>query len=160
MKPFKNITPAKMETTVGDVCRWAQALDELHARIAPRFARPEPRRRVLAYLRGVLSSTERKNSWQLAQHGRRASPYGMQRLLASAVWDADLVRDDLRGYVLEQLGEQDAILVIDETSFRQQRQEISWRQEAVLWNHRTARELSSGCVSRRRDRERSYPHRP
>ena len=142
------------------MCRWAQALDELHARIAPRFARPEPRRRVLAYLRGVLSSTERKNSWQLAQHAREASPYGMQRLLASAVWDADLVRDDLRGYVLEQLGEQDAILVIDETSFRQQRQEISWRQEAVLWNHRTARELSSGCVSRRRDRERSYPHRP
>ena len=117
MKPFKKSTPARMETTVGDVCHWAHCLEELHARIVPRFARPEPRRRVLAYLRGVLSSTERKNSWHLAQHAREATPYGMQRLLASAVWDAERVRDDLRTYVLEQLGNQEAILVIDETSF-------------------------------------------
>jgi SRSO17 transposase len=117
MKPFKHSTPARMETTVGDVCHWAHCLDELHARIAPRFARPEPRRRVLAYLRGVLSATERKNGWHLAQHAREATPYGMQRLLASAVWDAELVRDDLREYVLEQLGTHEAILVIDETSF-------------------------------------------
>ena len=73
MRPLKNTTPARMETTVGDVCRWAQSLDELHARIAPRFARPEPRRRVLAYLRGVLSATERKNGWHLAQHAREAT---------------------------------------------------------------------------------------
>jgi SRSO17 transposase len=117
MKPFKKSTPARMETTVGDVCHWAHCLEELHARIAPRFARPEPRRRVLAYLRGVLSATERKNGWHLAQHAREATPYGMQRLLASAVWDAERVRDDLRTYVLEQLGTHEAILVIDETSF-------------------------------------------
>jgi SRSO17 transposase len=90
----------------------------LHARIAPHFARPEPRRRALAYLQGILSSIERKNGWQLAEHAREATPYGMQRLLAHAVWDADLVRDDVRTYVLEQLGSQDAILAIDETSFR------------------------------------------
>ena len=82
-----------------------------------RFARPEPRRRALAYLQGLISSVERKNGWQLAEHAREATPYGMQRLLSSAVWDADLVRDDVREYVLEQLGDPQAILAIDETSF-------------------------------------------
>jgi len=89
----------------------------LHGRIAPRFVRPEPRRRVLAYLRGILSATERKNGWQLAEHAREARPYGMQRLLSQAHWDADQVRDDLRDYVLEYLGEPEATLVLDETSF-------------------------------------------
>ena len=79
--------------------------------------RPEPRRRALAYLQGILSSLERKNGWHLAEHAREATPYGMQRLLSSAVWDANLVRDDLREYVLEQLGDPQAILAIDETSF-------------------------------------------
>jgi SRSO17 transposase len=41
----------------------------------------------------------------------------MQRLLSQAVWDTDGVRDDLRAYVLEQLGTGGAIIAIDETSF-------------------------------------------
>ncbi len=117
MKHQQHITPVEMKTTPSQVARWAQALTQLHARIAPRFARPEPRCRALAYLQGVLSSTERKNGWQLAEHAREATPYGMQRLLSSAAWDADGVRDDLCEYVLEQLGQESAILVIDETSF-------------------------------------------
>jgi SRSO17 transposase len=63
------------------------------------------------------SSSERKNGWHLAEQAREARPYGMQRLLSQAVWDAGLVRDDLREYVLEQLGQESAILVIDESSF-------------------------------------------
>ncbi len=117
MKPPQDTTPSGARTTPGQIARWAQTLTQLHARIAPRFARPEPRRRALAYLQGLLSSIERKNGWHLAEHAREATPYGMQRLLSSAVWDADLVRDDLRAYVLEQLGPHHAILVIDETSF-------------------------------------------
>jgi SRSO17 transposase len=117
MKPSQDTTPGEVRTSPSEVVRWAQALTHLHARLAPRFARAEPRRRALAYLQGILSSVERKNGWHLAEHAREATPYGMQRLLSQAVWDADLVRDDLRDYVLEQLGEQDAILVIDETSF-------------------------------------------
>jgi SRSO17 transposase len=105
------------KTTITDVVRWAYELARVHARIAPHFARPEPRRRALAYLQGILSSIERKNGWQLAEHAREATPYGMQRLLSQAVWDADLVRDDVRVYALEQLGTDDAILAIDETSF-------------------------------------------
>jgi SRSO17 transposase len=117
MKQSHHTTPTEMETTFLEVWRWAQELEHLHARIAPRFVRPEPRRRALAYLRGVVSPTERKNGWQLAEHAGEARPDGMQRLLSSAKWDAEGVRDDLRSYVLEQLGDRRAVLVIDETSF-------------------------------------------
>src|SRR5712692_6308029 len=120
MKQSQDTIPREAKTTPIDVYRWAYALTRLHARIAPRFARLEPRRRALAYLQGLLSCIERKNGWQLAEHAREATPYGMQRLLSSAVWDVDGVRDDLRTYVLEQLSDPadpNAILVIDETSF-------------------------------------------
>jgi SRSO17 transposase len=117
MKQPHHITPTAMETTFAEVWGWAQELERLHGRIAPRFARPEPRRRALTYLQGILSATSRKNGWQLAEYAGEARPDGMQRLLSSAVWDADLVRNDLRSYVLEQLGDPQAILVIDETSF-------------------------------------------
>lgn len=36
-------------------------------------------------------------------------------MLARAKWDADAVRDDVRGYVVEHLGDTDAVLVVDET---------------------------------------------
>jgi SRSO17 transposase len=117
MKQDKHTTFTGTRTTSGDVCRWVQTLFRLHERLAPRFARPEPYRRVLAYLQGILSETSRKNGWQLAEHAGEARPDGMQRLLSSAVWDTDGVRDDLRTYVLEQLGLQSAILVIDESCF-------------------------------------------
>ena len=96
---------------------WAAGLDGLHARVAPRFARAEPRWRALAYLRGLLGAVTRKNGWQLAEHAGEATPDGMQRLLATADWDPDLVRDDLCAYVVEQLGDPGAVLVVDETGF-------------------------------------------
>ena len=65
---------------------------------------------------GILSEISRKNGWQLAEHAGERTPYGMQRLLSSAVWDVARVRDELRAYVLEQLGTQQAIVAIDETS--------------------------------------------
>jgi SRSO17 transposase len=102
---------------IEEVQAWAAGLDGLHARIAGRFARAEPRRRVLAYLRGLLGAVTRKNGWQLAEHAGEATPDGMQRLLATADWDPDLVRDDLRGYVVEHLGDPGAVLVVDETGF-------------------------------------------
>src|SRR5918911_1091558 len=77
----------------------------------------EPRRRALAYLRGLTSPVERKNGWQLAEPAGEGTPDGMQRLLATADWDADAVRDDLRAYVVEHLGDPAAVLVIDETGF-------------------------------------------
>ncbi len=117
MKPSQRITFSGLKTTPTHVASWAYELTQLHRRLAPRFARPEPRRRALAYLQGLLSATERKNGWQLAEQAREDTPYGMQRLLSQAVWDTDGVRDDLRAYAIEQLGTAGAIIAIDETSF-------------------------------------------
>jgi SRSO17 transposase len=102
---------------IEEVRAWAAGLEALHARITGRFARAEPRRRALAYLRGLLGPVGRKNGWQLAEHAGEATPDGMQRLLATADWDPDLVRDDLRAYVVEHLGDPAAVLVVDETGF-------------------------------------------
>jgi hypothetical protein len=46
-----------------EVVDWARGLDGLVERIAPRFRRVEPRRRVRAYLEGLLCPVERKNGW-------------------------------------------------------------------------------------------------
>ena len=98
---------------MAEVEAWAAGLAEVHARIAPRFARSEPRERVLAYVRGLLAPLERKNSWTLAEQAGEAIPDGMQRLLANADWDADAVRDDVRDYVVEHLGDPRGVLVVD-----------------------------------------------
>jgi SRSO17 transposase len=96
---------------------WTEELDALDQRIAAHFSRSEVRRRARDYLRGLLSAAERKNSWQLAEVAGNTTPYGIQHLLGRANWDADLVRDDLRGYVTEHLGKEGAILIVDETGF-------------------------------------------
>ena len=160
MKRPQLTIPQETKTTPTEVVGWVQSLVRLHARIASRFARPEPLRRALAYLQGLLSCVERKNGWQLAEHAREANPYGMQRLLSQAVWDEDLVRDDLRNFVIEHLGNLNVILALDETSFRQQRPQISGRKKAVLRDHRRSRKLSGRGLSQLRDGERPYAHRP
>ena len=96
---------------------WDQALVALHERIAPHFQRAEPRRRALGYLRGLLSPVARKNGWHVAEYLGETCPDGVQRLLNAAHWDADAVREDLRTYVVEQLGDPEAVLVVDETGF-------------------------------------------
>jgi hypothetical protein len=105
MKQSHHTTPTGIETAFTHIWKWVQELERLHARIAPRFARPEPRRRALAYLQGIVNGTSRTNGRQLAEYAGEARPDGMQRLLSSAIWEFDLVRDDLRSYVLEQLGD-------------------------------------------------------
>ncbi len=91
--------------------------DDVTARIAGRFARPETRRTAGEMLVGLLSTVERKNGWWLAELAGHAGPDRMQRLLRSAVWDHDRVGDDLRDLVVARLGHPDAVLVIDETGF-------------------------------------------
>ena len=104
-------------TDVNEAKGWARALDELMGRLGPRFGRVEPRRRALAYLRGLLAPVERKNGWQLAEAAGDRTPDGMQDFLGRMRWDADAVRDDLRAYVVEHLGDPGAVLVLDETGF-------------------------------------------
>jgi SRSO17 transposase len=102
---------------VGAVRGWMDELEVPHSRIARRFARSEPRRRALSYLRGLTGGLERKNGWQLAEAAGERTPDGMQRLLRGADWDAELVRDDLRRYVVENLASRDGVLIVDETGF-------------------------------------------
>jgi SRSO17 transposase len=98
-----------------DPARWQADLEELLGRVAARFGRVEPRRRARAFVLGLLSDLPRKNCWTLAEHAGDASPDGMQHLLARAAWDHDGVRDDVRAYVVEHLGDPGAVLVVDET---------------------------------------------
>ena len=102
-------------------------------RIGARFRRVEPRRRARSFVLGLLAELPRKNCWTIAEHAGDAAPDGMQHLLARAKWDADGVRDDVRGYVIEHLGDPGAVLV-DETGdlkkgtggVRRQYQECGW----------------------------------
>ena len=105
------------EDEVAEVARWSEGIERIHERIAGRFRRPEPRRRAMDYLKGLLSPVERKNGWQLAEQAGDSTPDGVQRLLSSYRWDADLVRDDLASYVAEHLADADGVLVVDETGF-------------------------------------------
>lgn len=84
-------------------------------RIAGRFARVEPRRRVARLVLGLLADLPRKNCWTIAEWAGETTPDGMQHLLGRAKWDADQVRDDVCGYVVEHLHDDRAVLVVDET---------------------------------------------
>jgi SRSO17 transposase len=98
-----------------DVARWLLMFDELMGRVAGRFGRVEPRRRARSFVLGLLADLPRKNCWTIAEHAGDATPDGMQYLLERASWDADAVRDDVRGYVVERLADPQAVLVVDET---------------------------------------------
>ena len=95
----------------------ATTWEALQARLAPRFRRAEVRARVGRYVAGLLGPVERKNGWQLAEYLGEPGPQGVQRLLTAAEWDAEAVRDDLRAYVIEHLGDASGVLILDETGF-------------------------------------------
>jgi SRSO17 transposase len=100
-----------------DVLLWRKELDQLFEWVGQRFVRAEPRERMARYVDGLLAGLERKNGWTLAEHAREISPDGMQRLLRTADWDVDAVRDDVRDYLVEHIGSRQAVLVIDESGF-------------------------------------------
>ena len=98
-----------------DLERWQKAFSEVVDRIAPRFARYEPLRHAAGLMQGLVSGLDRKKCWTIAEHRGQATPDALQHLLGRAKWDAEAVRDDLRGYVVDHFGDRDAILVLDET---------------------------------------------
>ena len=109
-----------------DLAGWVARLDAVVGLIGSRFGRSEPRARVGDYVRGLLAGLERKNGWTVAEHAGAVSPDGMQRLLRTADWDVDGVRDDVRGYVLDGLGDpasvdgdeaRAGVLIADDTGF-------------------------------------------
>ena len=96
---------------------WKRELVRAHGLIAGLFARSELRARSLGYVQGLLSGCERKNGWQLAEWLGEATPYAVQHLLDRARWDADEARDRIRSYVIDELGSEEAVLMVDETGF-------------------------------------------
>lgn len=96
-----------------DVDGWRREFDELMLRVGGRFARVEPRRRMAAFVRGLLAGLPRVNCWSIAEYAGEQCPRGMQRLLSAAVWDDVGMRDDLRAYVLEHFADPGAVLVVD-----------------------------------------------
>jgi SRSO17 transposase len=129
MKHSQHITTEQAGPSLDEMGRWHLCLLHLHARLRPRFARPEAFQHALLYLQAIMSDIPRKNGWQIAEHARQGRPYGMQRLLSHAVWDEDGVRDDLRALVCQTLHPPPllpaslastqvfAVLVIDESGF-------------------------------------------
>jgi len=100
---------------IGDFARRQEAFDNLMGRGAGRLARVEPRRRMRKLVLGLLSDLPRENCWTIAEWAGDTALDGMQHLLGRATWDADQVRDDVRGYVVEHLHDDQAVLVVDET---------------------------------------------
>ncbi|MGC9501399.1 IS701 family transposase [Streptomyces sp. WG7] len=96
---------------------WSAELEEVLLRIGHRFGRVDLRRRMRAYVHGLIGAVGRKNSWQLAEHAGHPTPAGLQHLLSRARWNPDEVRDDLQEYVAERLGDPAGVLIIDDTGF-------------------------------------------
>ncbi len=107
---------ASSATIISD--QWADVFADLYERISWRFVRTEVRERLRRYLIGLLDRVDRKNGWQLAEAIGDADPQGVQRLVRTARWNADAVRDDLSDYVMAQLGDEaSGVLIVDETGF-------------------------------------------
>ena len=99
---------------------------------------------------------ERKNGWQLAEQAGDATPDGVQRLLSIYQWDADLVRGDLAGYVVEYLADAEAVLVVDETGFLKKGDKSAWGAASVQRHGWADRKLSDRrvpglCLRQRQD---------
>lgn len=97
--------------------RMLDELMALHARITPRFARPEVRELAGRYLAGLLAPVQRRNGWQMARQIGDERPDGVQRLLNKARWHAELLRNDLRNYLVKRIGDPTGVLMIVETGF-------------------------------------------
>ena len=86
-----------------DPASWRVLFDELMFLVAGRFGRVEPRRTAREFVLGLLAPLERKNCWWLAEQAGHRGPQAMQRLLRTAVWNPDAVRDDVRAFVAAQM---------------------------------------------------------
>jgi SRSO17 transposase len=95
-------------------------INEIMSRIGKVFSNEAGYRTGKSYLMGLLSPIERKNGWQLSEAMGKATPYALQQFLYRGRFSADRLRDELRGYVNEKLGEEDGVLVVDETGFLKQ----------------------------------------
>jgi SRSO17 transposase len=101
----------------GSLLAWEQELASLKARVGRVLRRRELRETGAHFLDGLLSGVERKTGWLMAEQSGAEHPYRMQSLLGRSRWDADQLRDEVRDYVVESLGDRDGVLIVDETGF-------------------------------------------
>src|SRR6266536_1557553 len=100
-----------------DLDMWKSELADLFTRIGPLFYRTESKKHAEQYVRGLLSSIQRKNGWTIAEHVGEPESTALQRFLNLSPWDADALLEVNREYAMEHLAEPDGILIADPTGF-------------------------------------------
>jgi SRSO17 transposase len=99
---------------------WASSLREAKARMRPLFLQERMARSAGLFLDGLLGAERRKTGWMRAEAAGDPGPWRQQAILGRGRWEADALRDVVREYALETLGDADAVLVVDETGFLKQ----------------------------------------
>src|ERR1700693_4747205 len=99
---------------------WAASLREIKTRIRPLFRQERVATNAGLFLEGLLGDEQRKTGWMRAEAAGDPGPWRQQAVLGRGRWDADALRDVVRDYVMENLTDQDAVLVGDETGFLKQ----------------------------------------
>jgi SRSO17 transposase len=117
--PDDQVVAAGHRVDGGDLARWEQTIDRVMGGVAVVFSRVEPRRIGRDYVVGLLSETERKNCWWLAENAGHTRLEAMRRLLRTANWDAEKVREEVRLVVLGALAHPGGVLIVDEIGFLQ-----------------------------------------
>src|SRR6516164_1796294 len=111
------MTGASIEATLE---LWASSLRNVKARMRPLFTQERVAASAAAFLDGLLGDERRKTGWMRAEAAGDPGPWRQQAILGRGRWDADSLRDIVRGYALETFADDDAVLVIDETGFLKQ----------------------------------------
>jgi SRSO17 transposase len=99
---------------------WASTLRDVKRRMRVLFAQERSAVNAELFLDGLLGDERRKTGWMRAEAAGDPGPWRQQALLGRDRWEADALRDVVRDYVIEHLGDEDAVLVIDETGFLKQ----------------------------------------
>jgi len=99
---------------------WASSLRDVKARMRPLFTQERVAASAGAFLDGLLGNEQRKTGWMRAEAAGDPGPWRQQAILGRGRWEADDLCDIVRGYVLETLADDDAVLVFDETGFLKQ----------------------------------------
>ena len=105
------MTGASIETTLE---LWASSLRDMKGRMRGLFTQERVAASAGAFLDGLLGDERRKTGWMRAEAAGDPGPWRQQAILGRGRWDADALRDIVRDYVVETLGADDAVLVIDE----------------------------------------------
>ena len=111
------MTGASIEATLE---LWASSLRNVKARMRPLFTQERVAASAAAFLDGLLGNEQRKTGWMRAEAAGDPGPWRQQAILGRGRWEADSLRDIVRGYTLETFADDDAVLVIDETGFLKQ----------------------------------------